>query len=156
MSVEYMTADDKKRLEADLHKCVSNRKVITQRIAEARALGDLSENAEYHAAREDQGLNEARIKTLEERLSNAVVADGESVPDDMVFVGSTVKLKDEKNGKEELYKLVGESSGRFDMDYIEVTPNSPMGMALMKARVGESIRVDSRRGEKRFEIVEIV
>lgn len=154
--MDYMTAEDKDRLEQELAQCISKRKVITNRIAEARELGDLSENAEYHAAREDQGMNEARIKQLEQRLAGAVVTESENVPEDMVFVGTTVKLREVGSGDEDLYRLVGEASGRFDTDYVEVTPNSPMGMALMKARVGETVRVDSRRGEARYEILEIV
>ena len=80
------------------------------------------------------------------------------VPDDMVFVGSIVKLRDLDDDSEDLYKIVGESSGsfNFDADEIEVTSTSPMGESLMKARVGETVKVDLPRGVKRFEIVEIV
>jgi transcription elongation factor GreA len=154
--MDYITADDKARLKSELDACVSKRKVITSRIEEARALGDLKENAEYHAAREDQGMNEARIRELEQRLSTAIVADASDAPDDMVFLGATVKLRDVKSDNESFYRLVGKSSGEFDDDIIEVTPNSPMGQALFKARIGETIRVDLRRGTKRFEIVEFV
>jgi len=154
--MEYLTAEDKERLQQELAGFIAKRKAITQRIADARELGDLSENAEYHAAREDQGMNEARIRQIEHRLSTAVVAETGSIPENVVFVGMTIKLRDTKSGEEELCRLVGETSGRFDMDYLEVTPNSPMGMALMKAKVGETVRVDSRRGEKSYEIVQIV
>ncbi|UCD74553.1 MAG: transcription elongation factor GreA [Phycisphaerales bacterium] len=154
--MEYMTAEDKARLQQELSQCITRRKAITQRIADARELGDLSENAEYHAAREDQGMNEARIKLLEHRLATSVVAEAGSIPEDVVFVGMTVRLREVDSGDEELCRLVGETSGRFDMDYIEVTPNSPMGMALIKAKVGDTVRVDSRRGERRYEIVEIL
>ena len=71
----------------------------------------------------------------------------------MVFIGAVVRLRNTKNDREELYKLVGEATGNFDADYIEVTPNSALGMALMKSRVGEEIRVDLPKGEKRFEIM---
>ena len=74
----------------------------------------------------------------------------------MVFVGATVRLREVESGDEMLYRLVGDASGVFDDDFIEVTPNSPMGQALMKSTVGEVVRVDLRRGPKRFEIVEIV
>jgi transcription elongation factor GreA len=154
--MELITAEEKAQLERKLAKCYSNRKVITTRIAEARAMGDLSENAEYHAAREDAGLNEATIRHLEARLAVASVTDGVGVPDDMVFVGSTVKLRDIDTGDEDLYRLVGEASGNFDADYVEVTTNSPMGSALMKARIGDTVRVSLPRGEKRYEIVAIV
>lgn len=154
--MNYMTADDKKRLEATLKECVANRKVLSDRIGRARELGDLKENAEYHAAKEDQGMNEAKIKELEEKLASAVVTDNESLPDGMVFVGATVKLRNVETEEEDLYRLVGEASGVIDDDLVEVTPNSPMGQALIKSHVGEVVRVDLRRGEKRFEIVEIV
>jgi transcription elongation factor GreA len=154
--MEYMTADEKVKLEDQLKQCISMRRVLSERIGVARALGDLKENGDYHAAREDQGMNEARIRLLEAKLAAAVVADGTFLPSDVVFVGATVKLRDVDSENEELYKLVGETTGNFDLEYIEVTPNSPMGMALMKSRVGEVVRVDSRRGEKRFEIVEIL
>jgi transcription elongation factor GreA len=154
--MEFLTADERQTLEQKLEELKAKRPVITQRIAEARALGDLSENAEYHAAREDQGLNEAEIRRLEERLKTAKTVDDTQIPDDMVFLGATVTLRDEDDGDEDQYKLVGESSGRFDFDYIEVTAGSPMGEALMKARVGETVRVDMPKGTKRFTILEIV
>ncbi|MCH2135444.1 MAG: transcription elongation factor GreA [Phycisphaerales bacterium] len=154
--MEYITADDKSKLEEELSDRVKRRKEISDRIGRARELGDLKENGEYHAAREDQGMNEARIKLLEERLASAVVADTDDVPADMVFLGATVKLRDIATDDEDLYKLVGEASGRYDLDYVEVTSNSNLGQALMKTHVGEQIRVDLPRGAKTFEIVEIV
>ncbi len=154
--MDYITPDEKARLEQELRDRNAMRRVLSERIGTARALGDLRENADYHAAKEDQGLNEAKIKKLEQRLSSAIVADHSQMPDGMVFLGATVRLRDVESAAEELCKLVGESSGNFDMEYIEVTTASPMGMALMKSRVGEVIRVDSRSGERRYEIVEIV
>lgn len=154
--MDFITAEEKQQLEDKLAEMVKKRPEITKRIAEARALGDLKENADYHAAREEQGFNEAEIRRVEERLATAkVVADSE-IPQDMVFLGATVKLRDLDDGDEDLYRLVGEATGNFDADYIEVTATSPMGAALMKARVGETIRADLPRGAKRFEILEIV
>ncbi len=154
--MQYMTQDDKKRLQEMLAECTGKRKTLSDRIGRARELGDLKENAEYHAAKEEQGLNEARIRELEDKLSKAVVTSADDLPDGMVFLGSTVKLRDTDSESEELYKLVGEATGNYDVDYIEVTPNSPMGEALMKSRVGEIIGVDLRRGKRHFEIVEII
>jgi len=153
--VEYITSEEKTKLTGELERRINLRKELSERIGKARELGDLKENAEYHAAREDQGMNENRIKQLEERLSVAIVADEQEIPEDMVFLGATVKLRDTTSGDEDSYRLVGQASGRFDMDYIEVTSSSPMGEALMKARIGETVRVDLPRGEKRFEIVSI-
>jgi transcription elongation factor GreA len=154
--MNYVTADEKAKLEQELKDRIAQRRVLSERIGVARSLGDLRENADYHAAKEDQGLNEAKIRQLEERIASAIVADKSEMPDDMVFLGATVRLRDVESESEETYKLVGESTGNFDNDYVEVTTNSPMGQALLKARKGEVIRVDLRRGEKKFEIVEIV
>lgn len=154
--MEFITGEEKAQLEQKLEEYRARRPEVVTRIAEARAMGDLKENAEYHAAREEQGLIEAEIRRLEERLKTAKVADDVELPEDMVFLGATVKLRDLETEDEDLYRLVGEASGKFDMDVIEVTAASPMGEALMKARVGQTVRVDLPRGTKRFEIVEIV
>ncbi len=154
--MHIITAEEKARLEAQLSECIAKRKVLSERIAEARALGDLRENAEYHAAREDQGHNEARIRDLEQKLATAHIASDSQLPDDMVFVGATVRLRDVESGDEDLYRLVGEASADFSLDYIEVTTSSPMGMALMKSRIGETVRVDMPKGARQFEIREIV
>jgi len=154
--MEFVTQQEKTKLEARLKELQARRPVITQRIAEARALGDLKENADYHAARDEQGLNEAEIRRLEERVKKAKVADNAQVPDDMVFLGAVVRLRDSDDGSEDLYKLVGESSGRFDADEIEVTASSPMGEALMRSRIGDTVKVELPRGVKRYEVVEIV
>lgn len=154
--MELVTREEKETLEARLNALVTARPAMSQRIAEARALGDLKENAEYHAAREDQGMAEAEIRRLEARLATAQVADEVEKPADMVFLGSVVKLKDLDDGSEDLYKLVGEATGRFDADEIEVTATSPLGAALMKARVGEEVKATLPRGVKRFKVVAIV
>ena len=116
----------------------------------------MKENADYHAAKDDQAHNERKIKDLEKRLAQATVADTEHVPDDVVFLGSIVRLKNCSSNKEDLYKLVGESTGRFDLDYLEVTPNSPLGEALFKSRIGETVGVVLPTGRTQFEILAIV
>ena len=155
--MELVSKADKERLEAQLAECIQFRPVIAQRIAEARAQGDLKENADYHAAREDQAMNEAKIRELEAKLSRVQVAGEVEVPIDMVFLGATVRLKDVVNGREEVFRLVGQLSadGGPD-DVIEVTASSPMGTALMKARINETVRVDLPRGERRFMVVAIL
>jgi transcription elongation factor GreA len=153
--MDFITADEKALLQEKLNELRVMDKVLIQRIADARALGDLRENAEYHASREDKAMNDAKIKEIEERLATAQVADATAMPSDMVFVGAIVRLKDEDRGDDDLYRLVGQATGRFDLDYVEVTTTSPMGVSLMKARVGESIRVDLPRGTKRFTILAI-
>jgi transcription elongation factor GreA len=154
--MEILTPDEKRRLEAmlsDLH--VRGRELI-ERIAEARALGDLKENAEYHAAREEQAHNNARISQIQDRLARAQIADNSAIPEGMVFIGATVRLRCVQTDAEDVYRIVGEATGEISDDFIEVTVTSPLGSSLMKSRVGETIRVDLPRGEKRFLIVEIV
>ena len=153
--MEFLTREDKEKLEQELKDLHAKGKEIIVRIAEARALGDLKENAEYHAAREDQGMNNAKIKEIEERLAHSQVTDELDIPDDMVFVGATVKLREVETGDEDLYKIVGTASGDFSLDYVEVTSSSPLGEALMKARVGDVVRVDLPKGPSQFEILEL-
>jgi transcription elongation factor GreA len=99
-------------------------------------------------------MNEAKIRDLESRLRSAQVVDGE-VPKDIVFLGAVVRLKDTTDGKVHAYKLVGQMTDDDSDEYIEVTSSSPIGSSLMKARIGEVVRVDLPRGEKRFEIIAI-
>ena len=151
--MDYLTTEEHTKLKEELESLVGLRLEISTRIGTARELGDLKENADYHAAKDDQAHNERKIKDLEKRLTGATVADTEHVPDDVVFLGSVVRLKNLSNNKEDLYKLVGETTGRFDLDYLEVTPNSPLGEALFKSRVGETVGVVLPAGRTQFEIL---
>ena len=154
--MELITPEEKAKLEQRIKALVENRPALSQRIAEARALGDLKENAEYHAAREQQGMEEAEIRRLEERLQTAQVVDASKQAEGVVFIGSVVRLKDINRGDDDTYRLVGELSGDAMAEHVEVSINSPMGQALLKSRVGEVIRVDAPRGVKQFEIVEVI
>ena len=154
--MEFITADDKVQLETKLAALKARRPEMSRRIGEASDMGDLSENAEYHAAREEQGLLEAEVRRIEERLQTSKIADDIEVPEGMVFIGAVVRLRDTDDDSEDLYKLVGEASGNYDTDEIEVTTSSPMGESLLKARVGETIKVALPRGTKRFEIIELL
>lgn len=154
--MDFITPDEKAQLVEKLNKLIANRPVLSKRISVARDMGDLKENADYHAAREDQGLEEAEIRRLEERLSTAKVVDGGTISADIVFIGATVRIREVGDDEEELFKLVGEPSGSVPDDVVEVTIGSPMGASLMKARVGDTVRVDLPRGPKRFEILAIL
>lgn len=156
--MEFLTPDEHASMNAKLADLKKARPEIAKRIEEARALGDLKENGDYHAAREDQAMNEAEIRRIEERLSNAKVVDKDKQEGlaDIVFIGSTVRLKDLDRGDDDLYKLVGEPSGDLTLDFVEVSVTSPMGEALMKTRVGDVVRVDAPKGVKRFEVLEII
>ena len=153
--MELLTREDHERLTKRLEELRENRQHLSNEIAEARSHGDLKENAEYHAMREKQGMEEAEIRRLEEKLKSAQITDEADVPADMVFMGSIVRLRDTDDGSDDLYKIVGEVTGNFDSDEIEVSASSPMGEALMKAHVGDTVKVDLPRGTKRFEILEL-
>jgi transcription elongation factor GreA len=154
--MKYLSNEEYDRLQVELDDRIGRRLELSERIGKARDLGDLKENAEYHAAREDQGLNEAKIRELEQDLKEAILVDSSEVPEGVVYIGTTVKLKNSKTGDEDLYRLVGETTGRFDIDYVEVTPNSALGEALMKRQVGETVSVDLPKGRTDFDIVEIM
>ena len=153
--MDYLTEAEHEKLSEELQALIAERPVISTRIGTARELGDLKENADYHAAKDDQAHNERKIKDIERRLSEVTVADTEHVPDDMVFLGTTVRLKNLSTNKDDLYMLVGESTGRFDLDYMEVTTNSELGMAIFKARIGDTVGVNLPAGRTEFEIVSI-
>ncbi|MEM9560869.1 MAG: transcription elongation factor GreA, partial [Planctomycetota bacterium] len=108
--MDVITQGDKERLQSRMNELIANRSKLSERIADARALGDLKENAEYHAAREQQGLEEAEIRRLEERLATAQVVSEDQQAEGVVFIGSTVKLREQGDDEIELYRLVGESS----------------------------------------------
>ncbi len=155
--MNIITRDEKDQLINQLEELKKKRKTISERIGAARELGDLKENAEYHAAREEQGLNEAKIRQIEDRLATAEIADTAGIPDDMVYLGTMFRLLDKKTGEEEMCKLVGERTGEYDDDELrEITTGSPMGQALFKRLVGDVVTVELPRGERDFEILEIV
>src|ERR1700730_4228558 len=103
-----MSREGYEKVRAELDRMQNVEMVaVTKRIADARALGDLSENAEYHAAREDQGMLQARIDQLNDKLARAYIVDRSSLPDDTVVFGARVRIKDVESGEEEVYELVG-------------------------------------------------
>ena len=129
---------------------------VQGRITAAASLGDLSENAEYHFAKEENRSIERQMRELDAKIRGAQVVQTDSLPDDMVFLGHTVKLLDLSDETETLVRLVGEATGSDVGDTLEVTASSPMGESLMKARVGETISVRAPRGSMEFKILEIV
>jgi transcription elongation factor GreA len=153
--MEMVTKAEKDTLEKRLATLIANRPAVSQRIAEARAMGDLKENGDYHAAREQQGMEEAEIRRLQERLAAVSVVDESQKGTGIVFLGATVKMREKGSDEDELFRLVGEATNASG-DVFEVTTNSPMGEALMKARVGETIAVRTPRGVKHFEILELM
>jgi transcription elongation factor GreA len=157
MESQMITQQEKAKLEEELKELIARRPIISKAIAEAREKGDLKENADYHAARDEYALNESRIKNMEARLRNVMVVDTSAVPEDMVFLGSTVKLQDLNTDDIETVRIVGQV-GKMDLDsdVMEVSASSPLGEALMRARVGETVNVNVPRGTLKYKILELV
>lgn len=127
---------------------------VVDAIAEARAHGDLKENAEYHAAREQQGFIEGRIKEIESKLANAQVIDVTTMkPTGRVVFGATVQLADENTGEEMTYRIVGEDEADIKQGRISV--NSPIARGLIGKSEGEVAVVEVPNGKREFEIVEV-
>lgn len=144
---------DKLREELEQLKTVDRPKVIED-IAEARAHGDLKENAEYHAAREQQGFIEGRIQNIEGKLGNAQIIDVTSInAGGKVVFGATVDLADEETGDEVTYQLVGDDEADIKAGLISI--NSPVARALIGKEEGDVADVQTPGGLKSFEIVEI-
>jgi transcription elongation factor GreA len=150
-----MTADGAASLREELaHRKGELRQQITQDIAEARAHGDLKENAEYHAAREAQGFNEGRIQDIEGKLANAQIIDISKItPGDRVIFGVTVTLLDADGGGDVRYKIVGEDEADIKKGKISVM--SPIARALVGKSVGDVVVVTTPGGEVEYEIDQV-
>ena len=152
--VSYYTEEGLNRLKAELNEMkTKGRTHIAQQIAEARDKGDLSENAEYDAAKDAQGLHEMKIAKLEEILSNARILDESSIDTSMVAVLSTVKIKNKKNGAEMSYTLVSEEEA--DLKSGKISVGSPIGKGLLGKKVGEIVEIKIPAGTVEFEVVDI-
>lgn len=149
-----MTRKGYDKLKAELYELEEvQMPAITLRIAEARAEGDLKENAEYHGARESQGMLQAKINMLRDKLSRASIVDTSTLPKDEVVFGCTVKVKDLDFGDTEEFIMVGAGEEDFDEGKINVT--SPLAAGLIGKKVGEKAEVEVPAGVNRFEILEI-
>jgi transcription elongation factor GreA len=153
--MQLVSAQEKAALERkreDLYKAQID---VQDRIRKAASLGDLSENAEYHFAKEENRNIQRQLAELEAKLRNLSVVSNEAVPDDVVFIGHTVKLLDMDDESEMMVRIVGEAAPTGGGDVTNVTANSPMGEALIKARVGDTVKVKAPRGTMEFKILEI-
>ncbi len=126
---------------------------IAKRIAEARSEGDLSENAEYHGARESQGMLQAKINLLRDKLARAVLVERPKEAGDEVVFGATVLVKDLEFGDEETFVLVG--AGEEDYDAGKINVASPLAQGLMGSKVGQKVEIDVPAGKMKFEILEV-
>lgn len=152
--VSYYTAEGLKNLRDEVEHLKSvERPKASQAIADARDKGDLSENAEYDAAKEAQGLLEMKIAKMEEVLANARLIDESQLDTSKVLVLSTVRIKNQTNGMELTYKLVAESEADLKSGKISVT--SPIGKGLLGKSIGETAEISVPNGTLKFEILEI-
>ena len=155
--MQIVSAQEKAELERKAEDLRMQKIAAQERIRHAASLGDLSENAEYHFAKEENRNIEKQLVDLENRIRSVSVVDTDSVPENVVFLGHTVKLLDLDDDSEQLVRLVGEAAPPDPgSDILTVSAGSPMGDALLKARVGETIKVKAPRGTMEFKILEIV
>ncbi|MFN4243247.1 MAG: GreA/GreB family elongation factor [Tepidisphaerales bacterium] len=155
--MQIVSPEERAAMERRLQELYKAKLDVQERINKAAALGDLSENAEYHFAKEENRNIQRELAELEAKIRNTAVVNATDVPEDVVFLGHTVRLLDLDDESETLVKLVGEAQPPSTQDdVLSVSATSPMGEALMKARVGETIKVRAPRGTLMFKILEIV
>ena len=152
--ISYYTQEGLDNLKQEVKKLETiERPKISQQIGEARDKGDLSENAEYDAAKEAQGMLEARISKLKNSLANARLIDDSEIDDSKVFILSTVKIKNIKNSMQMAYTLVAENEA--DIRAGKISVDSPIGKGLLGKEVGEIADINTPAGVMKFEIISI-
>jgi transcription elongation factor GreA len=150
----YLTRDGYQRLVDQLEFLkTTERQRIAKAIGEARAQGDISENAEYDAAKDAQAHNEARIVDLEGKLADVSFIEDMNIPSDKIFIGAKVRLKDLDSASEVRYMLVSTEEAEFGEDRISVF--SPIGQGLLKHKVGDEVTITVPAGKKRYQVLEI-
>jgi len=149
-----MTATGYNRLQDELKRLkTTDRPAVIRQIAEARENGDLSENAEYHAARERQSFIEGRVLELEDKIARAEVIDVSKLSGKVVKFGATVTLADEETDEKVVYQIVGEDEEDISQRRLSVT--SPLARALIGKNIGDSVEVSTPRGARSFEVVKV-
>lgn len=149
-----MTRDGYNKIKAEIERMDSvEMPEIVRKLAAAREEGDLKENAEYHAQRENQGMLQAKINELKDKLARASIVDVSQLPKDEVVFGSTVLVKDLQYGDEEEFTLVG--AGEDDYDSGKLLCTSPIGQGLLGKKVGDVAEIEAPAGTMRFEILKI-
>jgi transcription elongation factor GreA len=156
MSVEKnpITPEGAQKLRDELHRRKTvDRPQISQMIAEARAHGDLSENAEYHAAREKGGFNEGRIKELEDKIARMEIIDPSKLSGERVSFGATVKLLNTANDEEVTYRILGADEADIAQGSIAIT--APIAKSLLGKEVGDEVKIRTPAGERVYEVLEV-
>lgn len=153
MSKLYVSPEGLEKLKADLSDCHGKKMKIAAIIEQARGYGDLSENAEYHAAKEEQAKLHALIRDLEDKVARAVILDEESIDTSKAYQGASVRVLNKKTGREITYQLV--SPVETDMASGKISVQSPVGKALLGHSVGETVAACVPAGALELEILEI-
>jgi len=154
MNMGYMTRAGYEKLRKELEYLVKvRRKEIARQLEHARSFGDLSENAEYETAKQDQALNEARIAELTAQLANATIVDDLDIPSDKVYIGATVTLLDLNTNEQLTYTMVSETEADFLENKISVI--SPVGKALLGKSEGEEVQISVPAGILNYRILKI-
>lgn len=150
----YLTKEGHQKLVDELEYLQTvKRRQLSKAIGEARAHGDISENAEYDAAKDAQGLNEKKISELQEKLGRARILDGANMPKDEVLIGATVKLKDMATDEEFEYMLVSEEESDYEQNKVSVS--SPVGAGLLNHKVNEIVEIKVPAGILKYKIIGI-
>jgi transcription elongation factor GreA len=151
----YLTRDGYNRLKDELHLLTTQtRKEVLEKIAEARSHGDLSENAEYDAAREEQSQLEAKITEIENKLASATILDPKQIKTDKVYILTSVRLRN-LQAEDEIIEYTLVSSEEADMDLGKISVRSPVGRSLIGKTVGDKVRISVPKGELHYEILDI-
>ena len=154
MKINYMTQEGYDKLQAELNDLKTRgRQEVSAAIAEAREKGDLSENAEYDAAKDAQGMLEMKINEMDKAMANARVIDPSMLDNSTVVVLSKVKMKNVKNGMEITYQLVSQQEA--DLKLKKISVNSPIGSGLLGKKVGDIAEIETPRAVMKFEILDI-
>jgi len=150
----YLTREGYEKLRKKLkHLATVKRRELARAVGKARDHGDISENAEYDAAKDAQGFNEKKIAELEDRLSNARILDDTNMPKDEALLGASVKLKDLDSGEEMEYMLVSEPEANYEENKISVT--SPVGKGLLGHKKGQTVEIQVPAGILKYKILKI-
>lgn len=149
----YVSRDGLEKLKNELQACKERTTVVAAAIEHARSFGDLRENADYHAAKEEQAMLHARIRDLEDKVARAVVLDDRNIDNDKVYMGSTVRVLNQKTKKESTYVLV--SHVEADLANGKISVRSPVGQALLGKTVGETVLAKVPAGNLEMTVLEI-
>lgn len=150
----HLSREGYEKLAKELeHLKTVKRRALSRAIGDARAHGDISENAEYDAAKDAQGLNEKKISELEHKLSSAQILDNDNISKDEILIGATVKLKDLKAGGEITYTIVSEDEADYTNGKISIS--SPVGSGLMNHKIGDSVEIKVPAGILKYKVLGI-